>query len=119
MGQPLFTFEDDFISSLCGVDDGEIEERWEDAFEEGRLAVQREVRSKLASVRETKKIADDVTVRYADGAFVVVVPSAHAEMVQQLEVGTPTSRPRGLLRGGVARGCTPAAKAISDGLALP
>jgi hypothetical protein len=119
VGQPLLTFMDEFISSLCGVDDGEIEKRWADAFEDGRIAVQTEVQGKLRSTRETSKIADDVTVHYSDGSYVVVVPSAHAEAVQQLEVGTPTQRPRGLLRTGVARGCTPASKAITDGLEMP
>lgn len=118
MGQPLFTFEDDFISSMCGMSDAEVRETWTNAFEDGRRAMEMSVQERARQSPAMKVHADDLTVKIEDGSFVVVIPADIEDDVMAMELGTDGRAPQPVLRGGVVHGAGAAAKAISDALEL-
>lgn len=118
MGQPLFTFEDEFIDSLCGLDDASVKQTWVDALEDGRLEMQSAVQAKVAASPTLKPYAKDITVKLDHGAYVVVVPADIEDMVMEHELGTGDGPPQPVLRGGVVRGAGAAGKAITDGLEM-
>lgn len=118
MGLPLLTFEDDFISSMCGMSAEGVEQRWVDAFEDGRRVLEQAVQAKLRSNPATKAWASQTSVRLQGGSFVVVPPKAHEEELMGMELGDGSQRPQALLRGGLVRGLGSAANAITQGLDL-
>lgn len=119
MGLPLLTFEDEFVDSMCGIDAASITKRWTDAFEDGRLALQDAVQARMRSNPATKQWADSVSVTLQGGSFVVVPPAGIEAELMAIELGDGTERPQAVLQGGVVRGASAAAQAITDGLDMP
>lgn len=119
MGQSLFKFEDDFVSSVCmGMDDGEVEDFWVAALDAGAAVLEQSVRDAARRVPTMKRHARRLRVTLSKGAYGVVVPSDIADEVIAHELGDGGQPPVPTLRSGLIRGSGDAARAITRALEM-
>ena len=115
MGQPLFQLSDDFVTSLCfGSNDRDVEQRFVEAFEAGRVKLRDEVRQRTSVTEPWREASDDIDVVLGTEGYVIALPEDVEDELLDLEYGTADQPMQPLLRQSVSQSRIDVEKAIAN-----